>query len=521
MDSSPARSSTSSSGRKWHSHNVTREAYHTHQATPDGKQGRPRLRRRVVRLRRWRYRVEATPPATPLSVRRLVPIALPTWWPWELECPRGRVRFPEASRIAEIVSPRHNLYQSLHATILGPKGRPLEVQIRTVDMHERAERGVAAHWSYKEGGSSPTPGELHWVARLLDWSVEEESGSSFMEGVRSDLVADEVFVFSPKGRVVTLPAGSTPVDFAYAIHTEIGHHCIGARVNDRIAALSTVLASGDRVDIITSSAPGAHPSRDWLAFVVTSRARARVRQWFARESREDAITAGLDAIVAALRSRQLSGSKTSVRRWLLANAQTSGWGDADQCCVAVAEDHVPAKTVVARMQGEAPSAKPVSPPPRKPRRVEGLSPLEVYVEGADGLLVRLAGCCNPGVGDEIIGFVTKSRGVSIHKAACTNSAYLATSPGRCVNVSWPGTGPVVMRIEVDALDRPRLLSDVARVLADSGVNIRSCVTRTTAEALVHQSYEVDLGDRDHLAAVLAAVGGVEHVFEVRANAASS
>ncbi|HKN92231.1 MAG TPA: bifunctional (p)ppGpp synthetase/guanosine-3',5'-bis(diphosphate) 3'-pyrophosphohydrolase, partial [Acidimicrobiia bacterium] len=376
-----------------------------------------------------------------------------------------------------IAMPKFNLYQSLHTTVVGPQGKPVEVQIRTREMHQRAEYGIAAHWGYKENRSPQE--DLGWLQRLVDWQQETADPTEFMEVLKVDLEQDEVFVFTPKGDVVTLPAGATAVDFAYTIHTEVGHRTIGARVNGRLVPLDSALASGDSVEIFTSKVAGAGPSRDWLRFVQTPRARSKIRQWFSRERREDAIETGREELVKALRKEGLPVQKLAGSSILAKVAVAMNYADLEALHAAIGEGHVSAKAVAQRIQremrgGEEQISTTATRPRRKPRGAH--SKIGVHVEGLDDVLVRLSRCCTPVPGDEIIGFVTRGRGVSVHRADCANAAGLTSQSSRLIEVEWDGesSGRWVVSVQIEALDRSKLLRDVAQVLADHHVDIISC-----------------------------------------------
>ncbi len=416
-----------------------------------------------------------------------------------------------------IAMPKFNLYQSLHTTVVGPGGRPLEVQIRTWEMHNRAEYGVAAHWEYKE--KSPSD-DMAWLSRIVEWQQETSDPSKFMANLKVDLQQDEVFVFTPKGRVITLPVGATPVDFAYAIHTEVGHKCIGARVNGRLIPLESRLQSGDTIEIFTSKVQGAGPSQDWLKFVVTHRAENRIRQWHNRERREDRIETGRDELFKALRRealpvQRLIGSDTF--KDVLASMKLA---DAESLYTAIAENHVSPKTVVARVQRalrDGLSDEDQLPrtvfAPRKPRRSNSPG---VHVEGLDDVMVRLSRCCTPVPPDDIIGFVTRGRGVSVHRADCANAVSLSTNQGdRLIDVEWDEESPAffVASIEVKSLDRSWLLRDVAAVLSDHHVNVLSSSTVVGADRVSKMRFEFELSDVGHLDSLLRAIKDIDSVYD--------
>ncbi len=422
---------------------------------------------------------------------------------------------PVQGRIKDYIAmPKFNLYQSLHTTVVGPQGKPLEVQIRTREMHQRSEFGVAAHWAYKDG---TTPGDAAWIGRLLDWQSETSDPNAFMETLKGDLEQDEVFVFTPKGKVVTLPDGATPVDFAYTVHTEVGHNCIGARVNGRLQPLDSKLRSGDTVEIFTSKVDGG-PSRDWLQIAVTPRARNKIRQWFSRERREDAIENGREDLVKALRREALPVQKLQSSAVLSKVAAESGYADLEALHVAIGESHVQARTIAQRLArelrgGEAEEQLPVTAhSPRRRRPTTG-----VHVEGLDDVMVRLSRCCTPVPGDEIMGFVTRGRGVSVHRTDCANAVSLAGGQeARVIEVEWDreqGDGTFVVSIEVKALDRSRLLRDVSATLADHHVNILSCTTQTGTDRISRMRFDFELADPGHLDSLVTTIRRIDSVYD--------
>ncbi len=415
-----------------------------------------------------------------------------------------------------IAMPKFNLYQSLHTTVVGPGGRPVEVQIRTADMHRRAEFGVAAHWGYKEDRAPTNTADMVWLQRLVDWQHETEDPEQFMKILKGDLEQDEVFVFTPKGKPITLPTGATPVDFAYAIHTEVGHRCIGARANGRLVPLDAMLASGDTVEIVTSKVENASPIADWLEFVVTPRARSKIRQWFSRERREDAIDAGRDDLVHALRHEGLPVEKIMGSRLLAAVAEEMHYGDLDAFYGAIGEQHVAPKAVAQRVRAQlagGPEQLPVT--ARRPSRSSARrKSAGVHAEGLDDVMIRLSRCCTPVPGDEIIGFVTRGRGVSVHRSDCANASGLAGQTERLVEVEWDhdASGAYVVMVDVEALDRSRLLRDVAGTLAEHHVNVVSCHSQTTPDRIARFRFEFELADPGHLDSLIAALKRVESVY---------
>ncbi len=429
-----------------------------------------------------------------------------------------------------IAMPKFNMYQSLHTTVIGPGGKPVELQIRTWGMHRRAEYGVAAHWKYKEEpvsgrakGAKDDAQEMAWLKQLVDWQRETEDPAEFLESLRFDLAAAEVYVFTPRGEVVALPQGAGPVDFAYAIHTEVGHRTVGARVNGRLVALESTLDNGDTVEIFTSKAPEAGPSRDWLKFVQSPRARNKIRQWFSKERREAAVDAGKDQIARAMRKLGLPLQRLATADNLTALARDMRYTDVSALYAAVGEGRVSAQSVVEKLvrsfgglAGAQEDLAETTLPTKAPQpRAPGDSGVEV--NGAPDVWVRLSRCCTPVPGDPITGFVTHGHGVSVHRADCTNLAHLTeTQRERMVDVHWaPTEGSVfLVAIQVEALDRTRLLSDVTRVLSDQHVNILSATVTTSRDRVAISRFTFEMGDPKHLGHVLRAVRAIDGVYDV-------
>jgi guanosine-3',5'-bis(diphosphate) 3'-pyrophosphohydrolase len=425
-----------------------------------------------------------------------------------------------------IAMPKFNMYQSLHTTVIGPGGKPVELQIRTHTMHRTAEFGIAAHWKYKEvGGETATPAsvsdEMGWLRQLLDWQRESQEPGEFLDSLRFDLGAREVYVFTPKGGVIPLPAGSTPVDFAYAVHTDVGHRCIGARVNGKLVALETKLDHGDTVEVFTSKAEGAGPSRDWLTFVASPRAKNKIRQWFAKERREDAVEAGKTALTRAMRKSSLPMQRLLGGDQLLTIARDMHLADLTALYVAIGENHVSAQSIVQKLvsylggvEGATEDLAETAIPTRQPRRTTGNG--GVVVAGMDDVWVKLARCCTPVPGDEILGFVTRGGGVSVHRRSCTNASALEQQSDRLVEVEWaPSSDSVfVVSIQVEALDRHRLLSDVSRVLSDERVNILAASVTTNRDRVAVSRFTFELAEPKHLVNLLRTVKGVEGVYDV-------
>ncbi|MFM7068273.1 MAG: RelA/SpoT family protein [Actinomycetes bacterium] len=415
-----------------------------------------------------------------------------------------------------VANPKVNGYQSLHTTVIGLDGYPVEVQIRTREMHSKAEWGVAAHFLYKEGPSE----DVAWLTRIVDWQQEMTDPAEFMASLKTDLEFDEVFVFTPKGDVVTLPVGATPIDFAYAIHTEVGHRCIGARVAGRLVPLDHQLSSGDTVEIFTSKVPGHGPSRDWEHIAVTRAAQSRIRQWFSRERREDSVENGRDDLVRAMRRQDLPVQRLIGSPLIAEVAASLKYQSADALFAAIGEHHVSAESVASRVartvRGASDAREEVVAAPSRPRGHRRNQPVGVHVEGFDDMLVRMARCCTPVPGDNIMGFVTRGRGVSVHRVDCANSASLAAAQKeRIVDVYWDESaqGHFVAMVEVRALDRPRLLGDVTSMLADYHVNILSSQSQCGPDKVSRMRFEFELGEAEHLDLLLHRLRTIDSVYD--------
>ena len=416
-----------------------------------------------------------------------------------------------------INSPKFNLYQSLHTTVIGPRGKSVEVQVRTQEMHRRAEFGIAAHWGYKEGASSK---EIAWMQRLADVEEEESDPIAFLEALKLDLGHDEVYVFTPKGRVIALVEGATPVDFAYAVHTEVGHHCVGAKVNGRLVPLDTVLHSADVVEVVTSKNTSAGPSRDWLKIAKSSRAKSKIRQWFQRERREDAIEGAREELTKALRREGLPVAASLSSSALATVIASLNLDDIDALFMSIDSGQISALAVVQRLDRELRGGEAEQMPTtvtkmpranRSARRTTG-----VYVEGLDDVMVHLARCCSPVPADPIMGFITQGRGVSVHRDDCSNAVALALRLGeRIIDVEWDGSSSGQYRavLEVLAFDRSRLLLDVSKVVAEHHLNIISSSTQTSGSRIVRMIFDVELADPTHLSSLLASMKSVDGVFD--------
>lgn len=442
-----------------------------------------------------------------------------------------------------IAMPKLNMYQSLHTTVVGPGGKPVEIQIRTWDMHRRAEFGIAAHWKYKENGqagralSSPDKSDrkrdvnnqelseadnLKWIQQLADWTSETPDSNEFLGSLKEDLGSSEVYVFTPKGKIVSLPAHATPVDFAYAVHTEVGHRTMGARVNGRLVPLDTTLDNGDTVEILTSKSDTAGPSRDWLSFVKSPKARNKIRQWFSKERRTEAIEEGRDELTRAMRKRNLPVNALLTTEALIGVADDLNFPNADAVFAAIGDGQISTQNVISHLVKDAGAdevdeeveqeALPLKPIERK----TSSSSTGVSVKGVGDVWVKLARCCMPVPGDQIIGFVTRNQGVSVHRTDCQNMIDLKNKqPERVVEVEWTSTkGLFMVKIQVEALDRRNLLSDVTRVLSDHGVNIISGTIATGSDRVATSQFSFEMADPQHLNTLLAAVRKIDGVFDV-------
>ena len=444
-----------------------------------------------------------------------------------------------------IAMPKLNMYQSLHTTVVGPGGKPVEIQIRTWDMHRRAEFGIAAHWKYKENGqagralSAPDKSDLKrgsddnqelsetdnlkWIQQLADWTSETPDSNEFLGSLKEDLGAAEVYVFTPKGKIVSLPANATPVDFAYAVHTEVGHRTMGARVNGRLVPLDTKLENGDTVEVLTSKSDNAGPSRDWLSFVKSPKARNKIRQWFSKERRTEAIEGGRDELTRAMRKRNLPIGTLLTTQALVGVADELNFPNPDAVFAAIGDGQISTQNVIAHLVKDAGSDEvdeEVEQEALPLRAVENAKKktgsLGVSVKGVDDVWVKLARCCMPVPGDRIVGFITRNQGVSVHRADCQNMIDLQRrQPERVVDVAWTSTkGLFMVRIQVEALDRQHLLSDVTRVLADHGVNILSGSQATGSDRVAISQFSFEMADPQHLNRLLAAVRKIDGVFDV-------
>ncbi|PKU97737.1 RelA/SpoT family protein [Bifidobacterium pseudolongum] len=441
-----------------------------------------------------------------------------------------------------IAMPKLNMYQSLHTTVVGPGGKPVEIQIRTWDMHRRAEFGIAAHWKYKENGQAgralSTPDKtdrqrdenqelsesdnLAWIQQLADWTSETPDSNEFLGSLKEDLGAAEVYVFTPKGKIVSLPADATPVDFAYAVHTEVGHRTMGARVNGRLVPLDTKLENGDTVEVLTSKSDTAGPSRDWLSFVKSPKARNKIRQWFSKERRSEAIEEGRDELTRAMRKRNLPVQALLTPEAMVGVADDVNMPNAEAVFAAIGEGQISTQNVISHLVKDA-GANEVNEeaeeevlPLRASKRKRDNGTPGISVKGVSDVWVKLARCCMPVPGDNIIGFITRNEGVSVHRVDCLNMINLQRKePERVVEVEWTSAkGLFMVKIQVEALDRPHLLSDVTRVLSDHGVNILSGSIATGSDRVATSQFSFEMADPQHLNTLLSAVRKIDGVFDV-------
>ena len=439
-----------------------------------------------------------------------------------------------------IAMPKFNMYQSLHTTVIGPAGRPLEVQIRTEDMHRQSEYGVAAHWRYKEKGGKSGDAldqQLAWLRQMIDWQSETQDSREFLKDLKVDLAPTEVYVFTPKGEAMSLRSGSTPVDFAYAIHTEVGNHCVGAKVNGAIVPLTYELQLGDRVEILTQKS--ASPSRDWLNIVKTPSARSKIRSYFSKISRGDDLQAGRDKLTREMRKHGLGISNAQSMRAMKAVAEHMGFRDADDMLVNIGTGKEGAQHVANRLlkilvdrgteADEAPGLgsgtmstgklPPMLTSVKRPKKHEAHTSNGVVVKGIDDVLVRLSKCCNPVPGDEILGFVTRGRGVSVHRADCPNAQDLKQTPERIIDVSWehdlPKNTSFKVEVLIEALDRMNLLRDVTIILSEMGANVLACSTTSHRDGMVEMRFLFQVSDIAHIDIGVNRLRDVEGVFDAR------
>lgn len=423
--------------------------------------------------------------------------------------------------------PKFTMYQSLHTSVIGPAGKPVEMQIRTFEMHRTAEYGVAAHWRYKqqEVAGKSGPDDFGWLRQLLEWQREVEDPEEFLDGLRYDLGTSETYVFTPRGDVIALPGNSTPVDFAYAVHTEVGHRCVGARVNGKLVPLESHLNNGDVVEIFTTKSDSAGPSQDWLRFVASNRAKSKIRAWFSRERRGEAVESGRENLVRGLRRNNLPIAQTVDGPELAAIAADLHYSDITALFRAIGEHQVSVATVIERLiaarggpdaaDDDAAEALNLSRLGEGSRKPSTSGPVGVSVEGADDVWVKLAKCCTPVPGDDIVGFVTRGHGVSVHRADCNNLPSMESEPQRFVKVQWApaANSTFLVNIQVEGLDRSGLLSDVTRTLSEHHVNILSAQVSTSKDRIALSKFTFEMGSPQHLGAVIAAVRNVAGVYD--------
>ncbi|SMG36732.1 GTP pyrophosphokinase [Corynebacterium pollutisoli] len=433
-----------------------------------------------------------------------------------------------------ISSPRFGVYQSLHTTVMALQGRPLEVQVRTHEMHYNAEFGVAAHWRYKETkgshkGDREEVDQMAWMRQLLDWQKEAADPNEFLDSLRYDLTAKQIFVFTPKGDVVNLPAESTPVDFAYAVHTEVGHRCIGAKVNGKLVALESALKSGDRVEVFTSKDQNAGPSRDWQNFVVSPRAKAKIRQWFAKERREEHLDAGRDALAAEVQRGGLPMHRLFTAQSMKTVATQLHYPDVDALYTAIGAGSVSAQHVANQLmaafgdQDDAVDALAARTPiseiiSSRAQAKDSETGTGVLVEGSPDVMAKMAKCCQPVPGDEIFGFVTRGGGVSVHRADCTNAEKLRQEPERLIDVAWATTGlsggAFAATLQVEALDRQGLLFEITRVFSDQKLSVMSMNSQATDDHIATIRMTFSVSDTKQLGQLLTTLRNTEGVFDV-------
>ena len=422
-----------------------------------------------------------------------------------------------------IAMPKFNLYQSLHTTVIGPNGRPVEIQIRTQEMHNRAEYGVAAHWKYKEIGSDgkiSSEDDLVWLKHLSDWQHETADPSEFLDALRFEIGAKEVYAFTPKGRVIGLSTGATPVDFAYAVHTEIGHKTMGAKVNGRLVPLETQLHSGDVVEILTSKSQDASPSQDWLQFVQSQRAKSKIKAWFQAERKDDAIERGKDLLAKALRKQNLPIQRALATDSLLKITSDLRYAEPADLYAAIGDNHISAQSVVEKMaaalSADEDTEEPAFELPSRPATKTRTGDSGILVRGDADVMVKLARCCTPVPGDDILGFITRANGVSVHRSDCKNADDLREQAERLIDVSWDISAKslFLVQIQIEALDRGGLLSDVTRVLSEHHVNILSASVSTRADRVALSRFVFEMSNPAALDSLLNAVRRIDNVYDV-------
>jgi GTP diphosphokinase / guanosine-3',5'-bis(diphosphate) 3'-diphosphatase len=431
---------------------------------------------------------------------------------------------PLPGRFKDFVAmPKFNMYQALHTTVIGPEGRPLEIQIRTQEMHDTAEYGIAAHWIYKDGQPDGKKGRVEWLEHLVDWQKELQDPQEFAETLKADLFEDEVFVFTPKGEVKSLAAGATPLDFAYAIHTDVGHRCVGAKVNNKIVPLHYELGSGDICEVLTSKKERG-PSRDWLSLAKTTRAQSKIRAWFKRERREDSERSGREIFQESLKRQGLPAQKIAGSPLLADVIREMGFRKADDFYIALGQSKVSAKVVTQKVmqrlrQGEsavepATAVADLEQKRETPKPTGSSTKYGIVVDGVDDVMVRLAKCCRPVPGDPIVGYISLGKGITIHHESCSNAKALMKSPERFTGVSWDGDGVSSFRVEleIDGWDRHRLLEDLSRTFAETGINILEARC-TVVHPMVKNRFVVEVGDTQALKTCIQRLRNIDSVFD--------
>ena len=422
-----------------------------------------------------------------------------------------------------VAMPKFNMYQALHTTVIGPEGRPLEIQIRTMEMHRTAEYGVAAHWIYKVDGSKPIQEQAEWLRHLLDWQDEMKDPQEFAETLRADLFEDEVFVFTPKGEVKSLAAGATPLDFAYSIHTDVGHRCVGAKVNGKIVPLHYELQSGDICEVLTSKKERG-PSRDWLALAKTTRAQSKIRAWFKRERREDSERTGRETLHEHLKRAGLPPQRIAGSPLLADVIREMGFRKGEDFYIALGQAKISPKTVASKLmhrlkEGEA-AVEPASAASEllerreTPKKTAASSNYGIKVEGVDDVMLRLAKCCRPVPGDPIVGYISLGKGITIHHDHCPNAEALKRNPERFTPVAWEGdtSAPFRVELQIDGWDRTRMLEDLSRTFAEAGINILEARC-TVVHPMVKNRFVVEVGDTQALKTCIARLRNIESVFD--------
>ncbi|MGH2761277.1 MAG: RelA/SpoT family protein, partial [Thermoleophilaceae bacterium] len=422
-----------------------------------------------------------------------------------------------------VAMPKFNMYQALHTTVIGPEGRPLEIQIRTVEMHRTAEFGVAAHWTYKEDGGKPVEQKVEWLRHLIDWQQETSDPQEFAATLKADLFEDEVFVFTPKGEVKSLAAGATPLDFAYSIHTDVGHRCVGAKVNGKIVPLHYELESGDICEVLTSKKERG-PSRDWLALAKTTRAQSKIRAWFKRERREDSERTGRELLHENMKRAGLPPQKMHGSPLLADVIREMGFKKGEEFYIALGQAKISPKTVtgklMARLKGGEAAVAPASAATEllerreTPKKTAASSTYGIRVQGVDDVMLRLAKCCRPVPGDPIVGYISLGKGITIHHSGCPNAQALMRNPERFTDVEWEGdtSAPFRVELQVDGWDRHRLLEDLSRTFAETGINILEARC-TVVHPMVKNRFVVEVGDTQALKTCIARLRNIESVFD--------